>query len=111
MSGSDWIFPWADVRGQIPDGPDGERFSYALRHGTMKIGLYSPKRADPQTPHKQDELYLVATGTGVFVKDGERRTFNPLDAIFVEAGSTHCFETFTADFSAWVIFWGPEGGE
>jgi mannose-6-phosphate isomerase-like protein (cupin superfamily) len=111
MIGSDWIFSWADVGRQIPEGSDGERFHYALRHGTMKMGLYAPRQADPQTPHKQDELYLIATGTGVFVKDGERRTFNALDAIFVEAGAVHHFEDFTPDFSAWVVFWGPDGGE
>jgi mannose-6-phosphate isomerase-like protein (cupin superfamily) len=111
MTGQDWIFSWAGMERQIPEGPDGDRFHYALRHGTMKIGLYAPRQADSQTPHKQDELYLIATGSGAFVKNGERHAFGPLDAIFVEAGAEHRFEDFTPDFSAWVIFWGPDGGE
>lgn len=66
---------------------------------------------DPQTPHPQDELYIVVSGCGQFSKNGEIRPFKPQDVIFVEAGADHRFEDFTADFSAWVIFWGPDGGE
>ena len=31
--------------------------------------------------------------------------------IFVPAGIEHRFENFTDDFSTWVIFYGPAGGE
>jgi mannose-6-phosphate isomerase-like protein (cupin superfamily) len=62
-------------------------------------------------PHKQDELYVVVSGSGVFIKDGERRPFQQHDVLFVEAGVDHKFAEFSDDFSAWVIFWGPEGGE
>lgn len=30
---------------------------------------------------------------------------------FVAAGVSHCFESFSADFTTWVVFWGPRGGE
>ncbi len=33
------------------------------------------------------------------------------DAIFVLAGAVHRFETFTDNYSARVIFHGPEGGD
>ena len=33
------------------------------------------------------------------------------DVLFVEAGQPHRFENMSPDFSTWVIFWGPEGGE
>jgi mannose-6-phosphate isomerase-like protein (cupin superfamily) len=99
--------------GIVPRLPDDApfRFHYALRHGSMKIGLYAPRGADTQTPHAQDELYIVVSGTGAFVKNGARTDFAPHDAIFVEAGAEHRFVDFTDDFSAWVIFWGPPGGE
>lgn len=45
------------------------------------------------------------------MKGGERRPSEAQDAIFVEAGVEHRFEDFSDDFSAWVIFWGPDGGE
>ena len=77
----------------------------------MTLGLYAPRGPDAQTPHDQDELYIVAAGAGTFIKDGERRGFVAPDAIFVEAGVSHRFEDLSGDFSAWVIFWGPPGGE
>ena len=107
-----WMFSLAEMRARLPDGPDSFRFHYGLRHGTMKIGLYAPcGGVDPQEPHRQDELYVVASGTGDFVKGCERRPFAAQDVIFVEAGCVHRFENFSEDFAAWVIFWGPAGGE
>jgi mannose-6-phosphate isomerase-like protein (cupin superfamily) len=84
---------------------------YGIRHGTMRAGLYVPQGSDPQSTHKQDELYIVASGTGAFVKNGERVPFVPQDVLFVEAGADHRFEDFSEDFATWVVFWGPEGGE
>ena len=111
MAETEWLFSLADVVAKLPDDPELMPFHYALRHGTMKIGLYAPRDQDKQGPHKQDELYLVASGSGFFVKNAERRPVHSQDIIFVEAGADHRFEEFTADFRAWVIFWGPEGGE
>jgi mannose-6-phosphate isomerase-like protein (cupin superfamily) len=112
MTGNDRIFSLADIVEKLPEEtPDTMRFHYALRHGTMKLGLYGPRKIDTQTSHKQDELYVVASGSGYFRKNGERRRFKAHDVIFVEAGAEHRFEEFTEDFLTWVIFWGPEGGE
>ena len=33
------------------------------------------------------------------------------DCFFVPAGVEHRFTRFSPDFAAWVVFWGPEGGE
>jgi mannose-6-phosphate isomerase-like protein (cupin superfamily) len=87
------------------------RFHYALRHGTMKVGLYAPLTKDTQSAHKQDELYVIVSGKAEFMKAGARRQCSPQDVIFVEAGVDHRFEQFSPDFAAWVIFWGPEDGE
>ena len=111
MPDVDWLFSLADVAASLPNEPGAMRFHYALRRGSMKVGLYALDRVDTQGPHKQDELYVVVSGSGWFTKNGERRRFGPHDVIFVEAGASHCFDDFSDDFSAWVIFWGPEGGE
>jgi mannose-6-phosphate isomerase-like protein (cupin superfamily) len=107
----EWVFPVADVAAKLPDDPGAMRFHYALRHGTMKMGLYAPVGEDTQGPHKQDEIYVIVSGRGEFVKNQERRPFGPHDVIFVEAGADHRFENFSPDFATWVIFWGVEGGE
>jgi mannose-6-phosphate isomerase-like protein (cupin superfamily) len=91
--------------------PHGERFVVAFTHGTMTVELYAPVGPDPQTPHAQDELYFVHSGTGEFVADGERREFGPGACLFVPAGVPHRFENYSADFATWVVFWGPPGGE
>ena len=111
MTERNWAFSLADVAENLPERPDVMRFHYALRHGSMKLGLYAPRGADIQGPHKQDELYVVAAGSGMFVKGEERRRFQAMDVLFAEAGIAHHFEEFSADFAAWVMFWGPEGGE
>jgi len=82
----------------------------------MTLRFYAPRGEDVQTPHTQDEVYLVASGSGAMVSGPsehrlERKPFGPGDAIFVPAGYVHRFVDFTDDFGTWVVFWGPEGGE
>ncbi|MEL6916156.1 MAG: cupin domain-containing protein [Bacteroidota bacterium] len=86
-------------------------FLNLFEHGTLSIEIYKPEKVDLQQPHSRDEVYVVTTGTGEFLNDGVRTTFAPGDFLFVPAGTEHRFENFTDDFSTWVIFYGPEGGE
>lgn len=88
-----------------------QRFVEIFRHGTLSIELYAPRRHDPQHPHDQDELYVVARGRGQFVNGSERHPFAAGDALFVPAGVEHRFEDFGNDLAVWVVFWGPAGGE
>jgi mannose-6-phosphate isomerase-like protein (cupin superfamily) len=111
MPKDDWKLSLADARRHLPTEADVYRFYDGLRHGSMRVGLYAPENVDTQGPHKRDELYVVISGTGDFVNNDERIRFAPHDVLFVEAGSTHRFEHFSEDFSTWVIFFGPEGGE
>lgn len=90
---------------------DDERYGVLLNHGTLEIGLYAPESTDPQTPHDQDEVYIIAAGSGTFVMDESEQPFETGDALFVPAGVEHRFVDFSEDFAAWVIFYGPEGGE
>jgi mannose-6-phosphate isomerase-like protein (cupin superfamily) len=91
--------------------PDGQRFIEAMRHGSMSVEIYAPIGVDPQTPHDQDELYFVQTGRGTLRIGHEVHAFEAGDCLFVAAGVEHRFEAFTPDFSTWVVFWGPKGGE
>ncbi len=91
--------------------PPGRASALLLAHGSMNLRWYAPKGTDPQTPHDQDEIYIVASGTGTFVRGDERVNFGPNDALFVAAGEVHRFEDFSADFATWVVFYGPKGGE
>lgn len=90
---------------------DGRRSAEILRHGSLEVRWYAPRGEDPQTPHDRDEIYIVARGTGEFVRGAERVAFGPHDLLFVPAGVAHRFENFSPDFATWVAFWGAVGGE
>lgn len=92
-------------------GPQGERSVSLFEHGSLVVKLYAPRGSDPQTPHSQDEVYVVAQGSGAFVCNGTRQSFGPNDVLFAAAGVEHRFEDFSNDFAVWVFFYGPEGGE
>ena len=77
----------------------------------MVTKLYAPRGTDQQTPHSQDELYLIVQGNGEFVCAGARQPCGPHDVLFAAAGVEHRFENFTDDFAVWVFFYGPQGGE
>ena len=96
---------------ELLGGPGEERFVKVLEHGSMEVELYAPRGVDGQTPHSRDELYVVVSGTGEFVNGPDRHPFRPGDVLFVPAGVEHRFEDFSDDFAAWVVFYGPEGGE
>ena len=106
---AEWRAALADVLARIE--ADDLRFHYPIRHGTMRLGVYTPRDRDLQTPHDQDELYIVVGGAGTLVRGDERVAVKAGDALFMPAGMPHRFEGFGDDFVAWVVFWGPEGGE
>lgn len=95
---------------QLP-GPRGERFVELFRHGSLVVELYAPRNTDPQHPHTRDEIYVVASGSGRFMRNGNEVSFGTGDVLFVAAGEEHRFVEFTDDFATWVFFYGPEGGE
>lgn len=92
-------------------GEVAKPFTVMMQHGTMSVEYFAPQKVDSQTPHQQDELYVIARGHGYFNRDGERIDCKAGDVLFVPAGMQHNFENFSDDFATWVIFYGPPGGE
>ena len=114
MAMKDWIVTLAAAK--AAPIPEGRRSPELMKHGSMTMRYYQPKGVDPQTPHDQDEIYIVQAGRGTVVSGPtgatlERREIGPGDAIFVPAHHAHRFLDFSADFAVWVVFWGPAGGE
>ncbi|MFL5348263.1 MAG: cupin domain-containing protein [Hyalangium sp.] len=99
-----------DALAQVP-GAKGERFAVAFERGSITVEVYAPRGRDPQSPHKRDELYIVAAGQGTFVCGDQSDRFGPGDFLFVPAGVVHRSVDFTDDLVVWVVFYGPEGGE
>ncbi|AYL94994.1 cupin domain-containing protein [Mucilaginibacter celer] len=88
-----------------------ELFVKVIEHGSMSVEIYKPINIDPQTPHDQDELYVIINGSGDFILNDSRISFQQGDVILVPANAEHRFENFTEDFATWAIFYGPKGGE
>lgn len=92
-------------------GSADRTYGVVFEHGSLQLGLYKPHRSDPQQPHDRDEVYVICSGSGFFLLEDEREPVATGDALFVPAGARHRFEKFTNDFAAWVMFYGPTGGE
>lgn len=101
------IGEWVD---RLPT-EEGKPFVVAYERGTLKVELYAPRGVDDQTPHGQDEVYVVVKGEGVFVNGSREHRFGPGDLLFVPAGVEHRFVGFSDDLVVWVVFTGPKGDE
>ena len=101
----------ADALAALAAHAGGTPYLELFAHGSLSVEVYRPVDRDLQTPHARDEVYVVIAGQGTFFCDGARTAFGPGTLLFVPAGATHRFEDFTDDFSTWVLFYGPQGGE
>ena len=100
----------SDAQASIP-GPAGEHAVKILQRGTIDVALSMPKRPIPQSPHEQDELYVIIRGRGILLHDGKREPFEAGDLLFVAAGIEHQVEDTSDDLAVWRIFYGSRGGE
>ncbi len=94
-----------------PAWPAGVWNVEAFAHGTMSPICFAPRGRDHQTPHEQDEIYVVVGGSGILVIEDECAAFATGDVLFVAAGRTHRFVDFSDDPATWALSWGPKGGE
>jgi mannose-6-phosphate isomerase-like protein (cupin superfamily) len=89
-----------------------EKFVGIFRHGSLEVEFYRPKKADLQTPHSRDEVYVVVSGRGEFFKDGNREPFEAGEVLFVPAGVEHRFEDFLRRFrDVGVLLWARGWGD
>ncbi len=86
-------------------------FKTLFEHGSLQVEIYKPEKIDLQEPHSRDELYVIASGSGEFINGTKQQAVEKGEVLFVSAGVEHRFINFTDDFSTWVFFYGPEGGE
>jgi len=112
VSGSDRsrVIHLAEAQLRLP-GVSGEHAIRLLQRGTLNVALSIPVAPTRQTPHAQDEIYVVVRGRGVLLHDGERDAFEVGDLLFVAAGVEHQFDELSGDFAVWRVFYGPNGGE
>ena len=98
-------FALADATRKLADADDN--FVTLMTGKNTRLLLFAPDGEDRQTPHTQDELYVVVSGSGVFRRGEESANFVAGDVLFAPAQTPHRFETFSDDLQTWVIFFGP----
>jgi mannose-6-phosphate isomerase-like protein (cupin superfamily) len=103
------VLRFIDAKARIPS-PESDHAVSLLERGTLKVKLSTPVLPTVQTPHTQDELYIVVRGQGVLVHDGKRDQFEAGDLLCVSAGTERQITDFT-DLAVWVVFYGVQGGE
>jgi mannose-6-phosphate isomerase-like protein (cupin superfamily) len=105
-----FAFSIADAVKQLQKETD-KKFTVLMQHGSIQIEYFVPKNIDTQTPHTQDEIYVITSGTSNFYRNGQTISCKTGDAIFVPAGMEQRFVHFSDDFATCVIFYGPKSGE
>jgi mannose-6-phosphate isomerase-like protein (cupin superfamily) len=84
----------------------GRAYHEFLRVPAMSAGIYRlPAHSrDPQSPHREDELYWVLEGRAVLRVGDEDRAVEPGTSVFVAAGVPHRFHSITEDLVVLVVF-------
>lgn len=84
----------------------GKPYLEFLRVPTLSCGIYSlPAGArDLQSPHDEDEVYYVVSGSGRVRVDGEERAVGPGSILYVEATSEHSFFEIDEEMTLLVFF-------
>ena len=77
-----------------------------LRKPSLSMGLYVLKAGsvDPQSPHTEDEVYVVLNGSGQISVDGEDRLVEKGSIVFVAKQIKHHFHSIEDDLQILVFF-------
>ena len=84
----------------------GKRYFEFLRIPAMSAGIYTlaAEATDPQSPHREDELYYVTRGRARMKAGNEDHTVAAGSVIFVASGVEHRFYDIEEELSVLVFF-------
>jgi mannose-6-phosphate isomerase-like protein (cupin superfamily) len=100
--------PWVRHASEV----EGERYTEVLRSGALSAGVYrlAAGATDDQSPHGEDEVYVVTAGAADIEVDGQRTAVRPGSVAYVPSRVPHRFVDITDDFEVAVVFAPPESG-
>lgn len=89
----------------------GERYAEFLRRSGLSAGLYllAAGEADPQSPHTEDEIYVVISGVAILRAGNDDLPVTAGSIAFVAAGEQHRFHSISEELLVAVIFGPAEG--
>ena len=104
------IFAEAGAYRPPPSGEPNDWIVH-LNTGDLSLGTYSIPAGgvDDQTPHTEDEIYVVKTGRATLVTPSGTAPVGPGSVIYVPAGEEHRFTDVTDDLALIVVFAPPYG--
>jgi len=91
---------------------EGDRWTEVVRSAALSAGVYRlPAGAvDGQSPHGEDEVYVVTAGAADLEVDGQRTAVRPGSVAYVPSRVPHRFVDITDDLEVAVVFAPPESG-
>jgi mannose-6-phosphate isomerase-like protein (cupin superfamily) len=94
-----------------PGDTDANDWVVHLSTADMSLGTYSIPAGgvDDQTPHTEDEIYVVQAGRATLVTTSGIEDIGPGSVIYVPAGEAHKFTEITEDLAMVVVFAPPYG--
>ena len=94
-----------------PDGAEPNDWIVHLSSDDLSLGTYSIPAGglDDQTPHTEDEIYIVQSGRATLVTDSGTAQVGPGTVVFVPAMETHQFTEILEDLAMLVVFAPPYG--
>jgi len=89
-----------------PDAGEDVHWVEQLRVPDLSVGTYSIPAGgiDGQSPHTEDEIYVVTAGRAVLESGGERAHVAAGSVVYVPAGEVHRFTDVSEDLALLVIF-------
>ena len=92
-----------------PDGVQANHWVVHLNSTDLSVGTYSIPAGgqDDQSPHTEDEIYVVQSGRATLVTTSGIVDVGPGSVVFVPAGERHRFTEVSEDLALLVIFAPP----
>ena len=96
---------------RAPSGAEPNDWVVHLNTNDLSLGTYCIPAGgvDDQSPHTEDEIYVVKTGHATLVTDSGTAPVGRGSVIYVPAGETHRFTDVTEDLALIVVFAPPYG--
>ena len=94
-----------------PDGAGPNHWIVHVSSDDLSLGTYSIPAGglDDQTPHTEDEIYMVRSGRATLVTTSGIVDVGPGSVVFVPAGEPHKFTEISEDLALLVVFAPPYG--
>jgi len=75
-----------------------------LSEKSMRVELARYPNPEPKTPHREDELYVILSGSGMVHVGTETYDVSEGDVVYVEQGVEHDFSEIEDEITALIVF-------